>query len=153
MICLQVSPTEWLSARQPGPERWFTGIPGKGRCMMATNDTCCTIVPYFKVDQANLDAFKALCEQFVAATETEEGCLYYGFTFNGDEAFCREGYRNAEAALAHLENVGPLIDEALKISELSRFEVHGPEQELAKLRGPLAEMDPRFFALEYGFRR
>jgi len=42
---------------------------------------------------------------------------------------------------------------ALKISELIRLEIHGPEQELEKLREPLAELKPQFFVLKYGFRR
>ena len=66
---------------------------------MATNDTCCTIVPYFKVREGQLESFKALCERFVETTRTEPGCLYYGFSFDGDRALCREGYENAEAAL------------------------------------------------------
>lgn len=120
---------------------------------MATTDTCCTIVPYFKVPAANMDAFKGLCEQFVAKTNEEPKCLYYGFSFCGDQAFCREGYADAEGVLAHLENVGAILQEALKISELTRLEIHGPEPELAKLRGPLANLNPHFFTLEYGFRR
>jgi len=120
---------------------------------MATTDTCCTVVPYFTVPTENLAAFKVICEQFVEKTATESGCLYYGFSFNGNEAHCREGYQNAEAALVHLDNVGPLITEALKIAELSRFEIHGPEAEVAKLREPLAALNPTFFVLEYGFRR
>jgi len=120
---------------------------------MATIDTCCTIVPYFKVPSQNMAAFKAICEQFVEKTNTEADCLYYGFSFNGDEVHCREGYKNAKAALAHLENVGPTLAEALKISELTRLEIHGPESELAKLRTPLAALNPAFFVLEYGFRR
>jgi hypothetical protein len=52
-----------------------------------------------------------------------------------------------------LENIGTLLQEALKISELTRLEIHGPEEELAKLREPLAELQPQFFTLEYGFRR
>ena len=86
-------------------------------------------------------------------TRQEPGALYYGFTFDGDTAHCREGYKDAEALLAHLENVGPLLQEALKISDISRLEVHGPESELEKLREPLAGLSPQFFALEYGFRR
>lgn len=120
---------------------------------MATKDTCCTIAPYFKIPADNLDAFKGLCDEFVAQTLNEPDCLYYGFCFDGDEAHCREGYVNAEALLGHLDNVGALLGEALKISELARLEVHGPEDELAKLREPMAELDPQFFALEYGFRR
>ncbi len=120
---------------------------------MSTQDRCCSIVPYFQVSDGQLRAFKALCEQFVSKTESESGCLYYGFAFDGDQAHCREGYANAEGVLAHLENVGALLQEALKISTLIRLEIHGPEAELAKLRGPLAGLKPQFFALEFGFRR
>ena len=98
-------------------------------------------------------AFKEMCEQFVEKTDQEPKCLYYGFSFFEDQVHCREGYQDAEGLLAHLENVGPLLQEALKISELTRLEIHGPEEELAKLREPLAELQPQFFTLEYGFRR
>ncbi len=120
---------------------------------MATTDNCVTIVPYFKVAPENLAAFKNLCEQFVAKAETESGCLFYGFSFFEDQIHCREGYADAEGALAHLENVGALLDEALKIAEITRLEIHGPESQLSKLREPLGKLNPQFFVLEYGFRR
>ena len=120
---------------------------------MATQDKCCTIVPYFKVQSGKLEAFKALCEQFVEKTNGESKCLFYGFSFDGDQAHCREGYEDADALLTHLGNVGSLLEEALKISELTRLEVHGLEEEIAKLREPLADLKPQFFTLEYGFRR
>lgn len=120
---------------------------------MVMQDKCCTIVPYFKVLTGNLGAFKKLCEQFVEKAYSEPKCLYYGFSFDGDHAHCREGYEDAEGVLAHLENVGSLLEEALKIAELIQLEIHGPEEELAKLRKPLAALKPRFFTLEYGFRR
>jgi hypothetical protein len=120
---------------------------------MATQDKCCTLVPYFKVHAGSLETFKGMCEEFVKLTRNESKCVYYGFSFDGDLAHCREGYEDAEGLLAHLENVGALLGEALKISDLTRLEVHGPESELAKLRGPLAELNPQYFVLEYGFRR
>jgi len=52
-----------------------------------------------------------------------------------------------------LENVGGLLEEALKIADITRLEIHGPAQELEKLREPLADLDPQFFTLELGFRR
>lgn len=119
---------------------------------MASNDTCCTIAPYFSVAEENIDTFKALSAEFVEQTGKEPGCLYYGFSFNENLAHCREGYRDAKSLLAHLDNVGGLIERALKISEITRFEIHGPESELAKLREPLAHLKARFFALECGFR-
>jgi hypothetical protein len=108
--------------------------------MMETQDNCCTIAPYFKIHEGKL-------------ARTEAKILYYGFSFDGDQMHCREGYEDAEGVLAHLENVGALLKEALTIADLTRLEIHGPAQEIAKLRGPLADLKPQLFTLEYGFRR
>ena len=120
---------------------------------MPTDDKCCTICPYFKIHEGQAAAFRNLAERFVEATRSEPECLYYGFSFDGDEAHCREGYVDADALLTHCENVRPLIDESMQISDLTRLEIHGPEEELARLREPLAEFSPQFFVLECGFRR
>lgn len=120
---------------------------------MATQDTCCSIAPYFQVTPGKLGDFKALCERFVDRTQSEPGALYYGFCFDGDLVHCREAYTDASALLAHLENVGALLGESLKIAKLVRLEIAGPESELQKLRGPLAPFNPQFLTLEYGFRR
>jgi len=119
---------------------------------MSTDDTCCTIAPYFKVQDGKLDEFKKLCEKFVEKTKNESRCLYYGFSFNGDEVHCREGYKNAEGLLAHLDNVGELLEKALQIAEITRLEIHGPENEIANLREPLSNLNPKFFTLGYGIR-
>jgi quinol monooxygenase YgiN len=118
-----------------------------------TSDTCVTIHPYFKVSEGKLGEFRELCERFVQKTTQEPKCLYYGFSFNGDEVHCREGYVDADGLLTHLDNVGALLGEALTLAEITRLEIHGPEEELAKLRGPLANLNPAWFTLEYGFRR
>ncbi|MEE2822620.1 MAG: antibiotic biosynthesis monooxygenase [Acidobacteriota bacterium] len=120
---------------------------------MATQDICCTIVPYFKVHEGQLEIFRSLCKQFVEKTRSEPQCLYYGFSFDGDQVHCREGYEGAEAVLTHLKNVASLLEKALAIADLTRLEVHGPEEELARLREPLKDLSPQFFSLEYGFRR
>jgi hypothetical protein len=120
---------------------------------MFARDTCCTLVPYFEVQEGKLAAFKALGPQFVAKTKTEPGCRHYAFSFSGSAAHCREGYDNAEALLAHLQNVGELLGEALKIAKIVRLEVHAPAAEIEKLRGPMASLNPQFFELEEGIRR
>lgn len=121
---------------------------------MATNDKCCTIVPYFKIHAGKMQEFKALCEQFVELTNKEPGCLFYGFSFDGDNAHCREGYRDGDATMAHVQNIGHLLPEVFKIADLARMELHGPQAELAKLRGaPFSDLKPQYFTLEYGFRR
>ncbi|SFF00607.1 putative quinol monooxygenase [Nitrosomonas sp. Nm166] len=117
------------------------------------HDKCCSIAPYFKIANGQITRFKNLCEQFVARASTEEKCLYYGFCFDGDEAYCREGYEDAEGLLTHLNNVNDLLERALEIAEIVRLEIHGPKEELQKLYEPLAGFKPQFFILEYGLRR
>jgi quinol monooxygenase YgiN len=103
--------------------------------------------PYFKVPPDKMPLLKAILPEFAGKTRNEAGNLFYEFTINGDEVFCREGYVNAEALLAHLDNVGAMLAEALKMADLIRLEVHGPAAELQKLREPLAHLHPVWFEL------
>ncbi|PVV07585.1 MAG: hypothetical protein B6D77_13520 [gamma proteobacterium symbiont of Ctena orbiculata] len=120
---------------------------------MALNDPCCTLVPYFKIHEGKLEEFRRLGERFVEKTQTEPKCMHYGFSFNGLQAHCREGYADAEGILAHLENVGALLDEAFKIAEITRLEIHAPAAEIEKLREPLSALNPELYTMETGFRR
>ncbi|MCA1703579.1 MAG: hypothetical protein LC808_10110 [Actinobacteria bacterium] len=106
-----------------------------------------TLHPYFKVPPDKLELLRSILPEFIAKTRDETGNLFYEFTINGDEVFCREGYVNAEALLAHLENVGAMLAEALKMADLIRLEVHGPAAELEKLKEPLAHLNPAWFQL------
>jgi quinol monooxygenase YgiN len=103
--------------------------------------------PYFRVAPDRLPLLKAILPEFMTKTRDEEGSLFYEFTINGDEVFCREGYVNAEALLEHLENVGAMLAQALTMAELIRIEVHGPAAELEKLKAPLAHLNPTWFVL------
>ncbi|MBD5778248.1 antibiotic biosynthesis monooxygenase [Pelagicoccus sp. NFK12] len=115
-------------------------------------DTVVSIHPYFKVHPESHDDFKALLPQFIERTKKEADCLYYSFTQHEDIIHCREGYKNAEALLAHTNSVGELIEKALTIAELLRLEIHGPADELAKLKEPLAALPIDYYVLETGFR-
>lgn len=86
-------------------------------------------------------------------TATRRGCVHHAFSFDGDAVHGREGHDDAAAVLAHLDNVGALLQQALKIARITRLEVHAPPAELDKLRAPLAGLEPQFFSVEYGFRR
>jgi len=120
---------------------------------MAAHDNCVSIHPYFTVSEQNLDQAREYCERFVASTQTESKCLYYGFSISGNEIHCREGYQGGEGLLAHLENVGALLGEFLeKIATITRLEVHGPADELEKVKEALAPLKPQYFVLEYGIR-
>src|SRR5215510_11695838 len=101
----------------------------------------------YKVPSDKMPYLKAILPEFAAKTRNETGNLFYEFSINGDEVFCREGYVNAEALLAHLENVGAMLAQALTMTELIRIEVHGPAAELVKLKEPLAHLKPARFEL------
>jgi hypothetical protein len=104
-----------------------------------------SIHPYFKVHAGKLAQFKAAFPAFIEKTKSEDKNLFYEFTINGDEVFCREAYVGAAGALAHLANVGALLAEALTIADVIRLEIHGPAAELDQLRGPLAHFKPTWF--------
>jgi hypothetical protein len=109
--------------------------------------------PYFKAHRGKLKAVKAGFPRFVEKTATERKNLFYGFTINGDEILCREGYTDAEGVLAHLDNVGALLAEMLTVADLTRVEVHGPAAELNKLKEPLAHLNPAWFAIQCGVKK
>src|SRR5437868_5135456 len=103
--------------------------------------------PYFKVHPGKLEDFKKRFPMFVELTKKEPKNLFYEFSVNGDEVFCREAYTDAAGLLAHLDNVGALLTHAMKIADLVRVEVHGPAAELEKLREPLAHLKPQWFEI------
>jgi hypothetical protein len=79
--------------------------------------------------------------------------LIFKYVPPNSQVHCREGYVDADGLLAHLANVNSLLQEALQLAAITRLEIHGPADELDKLRGPLAELNPQFFTLECGFRK
>ena len=103
--------------------------------------------PYFKVHPGKIEDFKAGFPVFVELTKTEPKNLFYEFSVNGDEVFCREAYVDAEGLLTHLDNVGALLAQGLTMADLVRVEVHGPADELEKLREPLAHLKPEWFVV------
>ena len=109
-----------------------------------------SIHPYFRAHPGQLDTVRALLRKFVEKTRGEKKMLRYEFTMNQEEIFCREAYQDAEGVLFHLSNVGELLNEMLKLTDLTRLEIHGPESELQKLKGPLSHFKPTWFVCECG---
>ncbi len=120
---------------------------------MNTSSNVVSIHPYFKVHAGRMAEARALLPQFVARVAANEtACLHYDFSFCGDELFCREAYAGAEGVLAHLANVGGLLGELFKIVDVVRLEIHGPAEELEKLKAPFAAFQPRYFVYAGGLR-
>jgi len=109
-----------------------------------------SINPYFRITEANRAACNEMLTQFCELVSSEAGCLFYNFTFNNDVLCCREAYTDAAAVAAHLENCGAALGQFVQIAELFRIEVHGPAEELDKLRETFASMNPEYFILDCG---
>ena len=112
--------------------------------------TTVSIHPYFKPHDGKLAEFIAGMPAFVERTRSEGAVLFYDFTVCDGIVFCREAYAGGEGALAHLQNVGDLLEKALGIAELVRLEVHGAAGELDKMREALKELPVSWFVLETG---
>ena len=120
---------------------------------MTAPENVVSIHPYFKVKPDQMTRAREFLRQMVARTSTESANLYYDFTINGDVVFCREAYVSAEGLLKHLENVGPVLAEFLKVAEVLRVEVHSARAHLDTLKAPLANLKPEWFAFECGVSR
>lgn len=112
-----------------------------------------SIHPYFRVKPGKMEEARNFLAQMVSRTSAETANLYYDFTIKGDVVFCREAYLEAEGLLKHLDNVGPVLAEYLKIADVLRVEVHGSRTNLEKLKGPLADLNPEWFVFECGVVR
>ena len=117
-------------------------------------DNAVSINCYFKISDENLQGFKRLSVDLIEVTRGEMGCLFYGFSYADGEAFCREGYKDADSLVSHLDNVRALLQKLESISELVRLEVHGPQQEIDKLREwpSIKKLSPKYYVLEGGVR-
>jgi hypothetical protein len=121
--------------------------------VMSSTNKIVSIHPYFRVKPGKLREFKALLPKLVAKTQPEKKNLFYDFTINGHEVFCREAYYGASGLLTHINSVDALIEQMLTMSTLLRVEIHGAASELKKLRRPLAKLKPAWFVYECGVTR
>jgi len=121
-------------------------------------DKVVTLKPYFRAKDESEegvikfnDAIKEYSPVFYELTKTESGVVHYGFSKSKDntELHCREGYVDAAALLAHLKNVKAPLDSMLEVANV-RLEVHGPVEEIEKLRKPLGAFGAEFF-VQCGF--
>jgi len=116
-------------------------------------DTHVTILPEFTVPAGRMADFQAGFEKFYTATKAgagASGCLYYGFAISGDSVYCREGYKNAEAAMLHGADIKEIAAEPMKIIGEAgvKINVVGPAAELEKLKPRLAPRGAIFWELD-----
>lgn len=107
----------------------------------------------FTITPGKVDAFKKLARQLIDGTSKEAGTLGYQWYLNSDETKCYliELYRDSGAILAHLNNVGPVLQKLLEASKVTRFEVFGSVS--AEVEKALAGFGTRIFKYWDGFLR
>ena len=135
------------SARAPAWARAFS----TRRAGPPTTDTHVTICPYFVVPEAKLDVFTSAFPEFYAQTRAgTESCLYYGFATCGNTVFCREGYTDAEGAMAHVGDVEATLNAAVEMVGEGGLDlsVMGPAEELEKLRPAFEPLGTRFWVTD-----
>jgi hypothetical protein len=121
--------------------------------MTFNEDASVSIAPKFKIKEGKtVDDIKVHMDKMVSLVKANETlCNEYAFTISGDTFCCRESYTNADGVLAHLGNVGDVLGEMLKDdADLLEISFHGPAAELAKLKEPVAHLNPTFFELQTG---
>lgn len=88
-----------------------------------------------KINDGRLDAFRAVAEQCLRSVrQRDDGTLQYDWFFNQDQTECvvRERYRDSEAVMQHIANLGETMGALLETCDLS-VEVFGdPSVELVE---------------------
>ena len=112
-------------------------------------DTTCTISPYFKIHEGKEEEWKDNAKRFYELIKTEKDFIHYGFTYTEDgQVHCREAYKSGSALLHHLKNVDGPLNSALKLSNLTRIEFHGPKSEIEIVREKLTPLGCIFFTAD-----
>ena len=89
----------------------------------------------FKIQPGHFAKFKKTATKMIKAVREKEkgvGCLQYDWFYNEERSECivREIYRDSDAVLAHMANVGAMLGELATISELSLIVCGSPSEAL-----------------------
>lgn len=100
-----------------------------------------------------LDNFRAVAKDLIAATQSEPGTLNYEWNLSADGTVCHiyERYRDSAALLTHVQSFAPFAERFLQACRLARFDVYGSPNEEAK--AALADFQPTYYVSLGGFSR
>jgi quinol monooxygenase YgiN len=131
----------------------ITGAQLKERYAVHQASTVVSFHPYFEIAEGRKADFDELWKAILPTVQAEAGCLGYEFSFNGNIGYVRESYANAEAVFVHAANTAETMAKLLEFCKILNFDVVGSETELAKLREPLAALNPTFMVIDTGYRK
>ncbi len=105
---------------------------------------------FLKIHDGKLSEFKELAGQCIDSIKANEpNTMKFDWFFNADETECviKEEYRDSDAMLVHLGNLGALLGKLLQISDMT-LELYGNPSE--KLRATLAGSNPKIYSFYKG---
>jgi len=132
-----------------GRSRWYGkkgGVPGQP-------DTHVSVTARFALAEGKLEDFRSGFPEFYRAVQAgTRGCLYFGLAVSGSEALSREGYKDAECCLTHLNDVKVPFDKAVAAAGEGglKVDVMGPAGELEKLKAAMDPMGAVYWELDAG---
>ena len=110
------------------------------------------VIARFGIKPGQLENFKEIAAKMIELVREKEkgvGCLQYDWYYNDalSECIVREIYRDSDAVLAHMGNVGPMLGQLAAISELSLQVCGSPSETLKKAS---EGMDITYYDFEAG---
>ncbi|MEJ2583951.1 MAG: antibiotic biosynthesis monooxygenase [Robiginitalea sp.] len=94
-------------------------------------------IALFKIHPGQLESFKKIAAEMIDVVREKEkgvGCLQYDWFYNeaASECIVREIYRDSDAVLTHMGNVGPMLGQLAAISDVSLQVCGSPSEALKK---------------------
>ena len=131
----------------------FTNMPkhSQGRSDEKLYESLCTIHPTFTI--LKKEECMEMMKKCVEATKVEKGCLYYGWTINGDKLKCREAYIDGDAVAVHLAAAGPIIGPCLEagVLKMDKIDMDCGAEELKKFKKGGDGFGAKYFMVDSGF--
>mmetsp|Transcript_39060 Transcript_39060/g.78860 ORF Transcript_39060/g.78860 Transcript_39060/m.78860 type:complete len:321 (+) Transcript_39060:447-1409(+) len=120
-------------------EGWFTNMDLRDDRIPVT---MVNSLPRYTIKDEALT--RPLMKKIMDMTHEEKDCLYFGWTKQGNTLACQAAFRNGEAMANHYKKVDPLLSVLLDgPATLDTFEIHGSEEELAKTRDILQNLQKK----------
>jgi quinol monooxygenase YgiN len=105
------------------------------------------------VNDGQLETFKALMKEMVAATKHEPNTLIYEWYFNEDQSICQinERYSDSAATVVHLQSFGGFAERFMAaVTPVNLIVMGDPDHDV---REGLADLNPTYVLQADGFSR
>lgn len=113
-----------------------------GAAMTHHKDPAIMMFPYFTVPPDQLEQWKQNAERFYEAASQCDDLMFCGMAYSGNRVHIRQGYRSADAFVAHLQRIQVFMSETLRTSTLDKVEVHGSLADLVKVKRHITMIGP-----------